>query len=144
MRMLAFALFAAAGLAVSACSGGVKPPFTQGVCYAMEAPDGKDPVFNVVARDQPAIEYCAASLEEMRMRFMGFGSTRREVIGAYQGRFIFVDGKGVSYGQKLDGIRFFALARTGDGRLAVPGAIDRGVNTVAIVQDSAPATPPSN
>lgn len=144
MRMLAASAIILAGLGISACSGGVKPPFTKGVCYAMETPEGKDPVFNVVARNQPAIEYCAASLEEMRMRFMGFGGTRREVIGAYQGRFIFVEPKGVSYGQKLDGVRFFALARTGDGRLAVPGAIDRGVNGLAVVQEAAPASPPSN
>ena len=48
-----------------------------------------------------------------------------EVAGAYQGRFIFVDREGVKFGKSLTGSRFFAMARTGDGRLAIPGAIQR-------------------
>lgn len=130
-------------LAAAGCAKQVKAPYTKGVCYAMSTPNGGEAQFNVVARDQPQIEYCAASLEEMRARFLGMGGNTREIIGSYQGRFIFVDGKGVSYGQKLDGIRFFALARTGDGRLAVPQAIERETNGLSIIEEAPPPTLPA-
>lgn len=130
-------------LAATGCAEKLKAPYDKGVCYALGNPQSDDPQFNVVARDQPAIEYCAARLEEMRARFLGMGGNTREVIGSYQGRFIFVDGRGVSYGKSLDGIRFFALARTGDGRLAVPQAIERETNGLAIVEEATPPTPPA-
>ena len=129
--------------ALAACSQAVKAPTDPGVCYAVETPDG-EPVFNVVARDQAQIEMCAARLEEMRLRFRSLGSTRQEVSGAYQGQFIFVDRRGVSFARTLEGARFFALARTGDGRLAVPGAIEReGVTDLGVVvEERAPPTFP--
>lgn len=124
---------------LAACSQAVKAPTDTGVCYAVETPDG-EPVFNVVARDQAQIEMCAARLEEIRLRFRGLGSTRQEITGAFQGQFIFVDRRGVSFGRTLTGARFFALARTGDGRLAVPGAIEREAGTkLGTVIEEAPA-----
>lgn len=129
--------------ALAACSQAVKAPTDTGVCYAVETPEG-EPTFNVVARDQPQIENCAARLEEMRLRFRGLGSTRQEVTGAYQGQFIFVDRRGVSFARTLTGARFFALARTGDGRLAVPGAIEREAGTklgTVIEERPAPSFP---
>ncbi len=124
---------------LASCSESVKAPTDTGVCYAVETPDG-EPTFNVVARDQAQIEMCAARLEEMRLRFRGLGSTRQEVTGAYQGQFIFVDRRGVSFARTLEGARFFALARTGDGRLAVPGAIEREAGTkLGTVIEEAPA-----
>ena len=128
---------------LAGCSQSVKAPTDTGVCYAVESPDG-EPTFNVVARDQVQIEMCAARLEEMRLRFRGMGSTRQEVTGAYQGQFIFVDRRGVSFARTLEGARFFALARTGDGRLAVPGAIEReGIDQLGIVVEerAAPSFP---
>jgi len=141
--MRATAAVVALGVLASGCAQELKAPYDPGVCFAMSTPEGGEPQFNVVARDQPAIEFCAARLEEMRVRFLGLGGNKREVIGSYQGRFIFVDGRGVSYGQKLDGIRFFALARTGDGRLAVPQAIERETNSLSIIEEPAPPTPPA-
>lgn len=100
-------------------------------------------MFNVLARDQAQVEMCAARLEEMRLRFNRMGGSRREVTGAFQGQFIFVDGRGVSFSRSLDGPRFFALARTGDGRLAVPGAIERDITELGvIVEEAAPPAPP--
>ena len=128
---------------LAACNQAVKAPTDTGVCYAVETPDG-EPVFNVVARDQAQIEMCAARLEEMRLRFRNMGSTRQEVTGAYQGQFIFVDRRGVSFARTLTGARFFALARTGDGRLAVPGAIEREAGTelgTVIEERAAPTFP---
>lgn len=122
------ALVAAAGL--SACSQGVRAPREQGVCYhVVPAEDGKSPpAMNVVARDQPQIEFCAARLEEMRLRFLRLGGNNRDMVGAYQGQFIFIDRGGVQFGKTLTGQRFFALTRTGDGRLAIPGAIQREID----------------
>ncbi|MBX9616945.1 MAG: hypothetical protein K2X25_15240 [Caulobacteraceae bacterium] len=132
-----------ASAAVSGCEQPVKAPFDPGVCFAVERPEGQDVVFNVVARDQAQIELCAARLEEMRVRFNRMGGSRREVTGAFQGQFIFVDSRGVSFSRTLDGARFFALARTGDGRLAVPGAIERGITELGvIVEEAAPPAPP--
>ena len=128
---------------LAGCAEQVKAPTDAGVCYAIETPDG-EPTFNVVARDQPQIEMCAARLEEIRLGFRGLGSTRQEITGAYQGQFIFVDRRGVSFGRTLEGSRFFALARTGDGRLAVPGAIEReGVDDLGVVVEerAAPSFP---
>lgn len=125
-RALVLSLAALAGLA--ACSPQVKAPFDRGVCYSVVLPEEGSkaaPTFNVVARDQPQIEHCAAQLEQMRVRFLRLGGNRSEVVGSYQGQFIFIDQAGVWQSKTLDGNRFFALARTGDGRLAVPGAIDR-------------------
>ena len=127
---------------IAGCTGQVKAPTDPGVCYAIETPDG-EPVFNVVARDQVQIEMCAARLEEMRLRFRSMGSTRQEIAGSYQGQFIFVDRRGVSFGRTLEGSRFFALARTGVGRLAVPGTIERDVTELGVVVEerAAPSFP---
>lgn len=113
---------------LAACGGSVQAPRDTGVCYTVSLPgegEAGQPSFNVLARDQEQIEHCAARLEEMRIRFLRMGGSNRSVVGAYQGQFIFVDRTGVSFGRSLEGSRFFALARTGDGRLAVPGAIER-------------------
>ena len=111
---------------LTACSGGVEAPFEPGVCFAVETGgEGEAPVFNKLAEGQPQIEHCAARLEEMRLRFLRQGGSRQEIIGAYQGQYIFIDREGVWIGKSLDGSRFIAMARTGDGRLAVPGAISR-------------------
>ena len=127
MKVFAILGLAAATLALGACNNAVRAPYDEGVCfYVVPAEDGKgDPRFNVVARDQPQLEQCAARLEEMRLRFLRMGGTNRDVIGSYQGQFIFIDATGVKVGKTLTGGRFFALARTGDGRLAIPGAIRR-------------------
>jgi hypothetical protein len=128
-------------LSLAACGRAVEAPRDPGVCYAVNSPEGEI-AFNVVARDQPQIEFCAARLEEMRLRFLRMGGSTREVTGAYQGQFIFVDARGVSFARSLEGPRFFALARTGDGRLAMPGAIERDIDVLGVVTEAeAPAFP---
>lgn len=115
---------AAAAIALVGCDQSVRAPDERNVCFHVVAPEGEDDVrFNVLAEDQESIEHCAARLEEMRLRFLRLGGSNREVVGAYNGQFLFVDRAGVWISQKLDGGRFFALARTGDGRLAIPGVI---------------------
>lgn len=116
-----------AGL-LAGCSTQTKAPFDQGVCYSVALPgegEKAEPRFNVLARDQTRIEDCAARLEDMRLRFLSMGGSNNDIVGAYQGQFIFLDRAGVWFGKTLEGQRFFALARTGDGRLATPGTIER-------------------
>ncbi|MBA4001374.1 hypothetical protein [Brevundimonas sp.] len=115
---------ALAGLTLAACSSGTKAPFDQGVCYHVVR-EGEEVRFNVLAEDVESIEFCAARLEEMRLNFLRLGGSVLEIQGAYQGQFIFIERAGVYFGQTLEGGRFFALARTGDGRLAIPGVIQR-------------------
>lgn len=113
-------------LGLAACEKTIKAPFDQGVCYVVEMGEaGADPVFNKVAENQPQIEYCAARLEEVRSRFLSLGGSRTELVGSYQGSFLFLDSTGVRRAQSLDGTRYFMMARTGDGRLAVPGTIEQ-------------------
>lgn len=113
-------------LALTACDKTIKAPFDQGVCYVVElGEEGVEPVFNKVAENQPQIEFCAARLEEVRARFLSLGGTRTELIGSYQGSFLFLDTTGVRRAKSLNGTRYFMMARTGDGRLAVPGTIEQ-------------------
>lgn len=140
-------IFVLAGLALAglaaACAPRVEAPRDPGVCwYVVPAEEeGVEPRFNLVARDQPQIEFCAARLEEMRLRFLRLGGSNREIIGAYQGQFIFIDRRGVQFGRDLNGPRFFALTRTGDGRLAMPGAIQRDIDGRATAIAAPPPEP---
>lgn len=120
----------AAPLILTACEKAHQAPRDQGVCYHVVPADDAEgaPKLNVVARNQPQIEFCAARLEEVRLRFLRLGGSNQEIVGAYQGQYIFVDRGGVSFSKSLTGNRFFALARTGDGRLAIPGAIQRDID----------------
>jgi hypothetical protein len=113
----------AASAALTGCEKQTKAPFETGVCmHVLEQKDGTLK-FNPVAHNVPAIEQCAADLEGMRIRFVRMGSPNRELTGAYQGKFIFVQKEGIYLGDTYEGARFMSLVRTGDGRLAVPGAM---------------------
>lgn len=116
-----FAVLAA--LALGACQKALEAPTGRGVCWHLaKAPDGKVR-FNVLARGQPDLEHCAAQLEMMRLRFLGLGATQSEVVGAYQSQFLFLQREGVFTAQSYEGYRYPFMVRTGDGRLAVPGAM---------------------
>ena len=143
MRVLTLTVITAAALAVAACESAPKAPYTPGVCYfVIPAADGKGaPELTVVARDQPQIEFCAARLEEMRLRFLRMGGSRQEITGAYQGQYIFIDRVGVSFSRTLEGNRFIALARTGDGRLAIPAAIQRAIDGTPVAVAAPPPAP---
>ena len=148
MRALPIAAVGAGLLALAGCEKAVEAPFDRGVCYAVEASeeDGEPPRFNKVADDQPQIEFCAARLEEVRLRFQRMGVARQEIVGSYQGQFIFIDRGGVWIAQTLDGGRFNLMARTGDGRLAMPGAIQRAIDgtpvAVSATTEPDPTAPP--
>ncbi len=148
MRILTLSAIAAGALAIAACEKAVEAPFDRGVCYAVEmGAEGEPPRFNKVAEDQPQIEFCAARLEEVRLRFLRLGGSRQEITGSYQGQFIFIDRGGVWIAPALDAGRFNLMARTGDGRLAMPGAIRRAIDGTPIAvsanAEPDPTAPPA-
>ncbi len=108
--------------AAAGCSG-TKPPDQTGVCYHMiERKDGHLQ-FNTLAENVPNIETCAQKLEIMRLQFLRLGGTRTSITGAYQGQFIWLEKRGVSVSQSLDGIQYALLKRMPDGSLAIPSAV---------------------
>jgi len=123
VRLSVLALLALVGLA--ACAPEVEAPTDRGVCWRMIAPKGAKPKFLKLTENQPDLEHCASNLEAVRIRFLSLGATVDEVDGAYQGEFIFIDKRGVFVAPSLNATPFPALVRTGDGRLAVPGAVSQ-------------------
>jgi len=115
------ALFVAS-LALSACSARTEPPGDVGVCYhVVPQKDGKLKYNRLVVA--PNLETCAANLEAMRLKFLRMGGTSQNIYGAYQANFLFLVPEGVQTSTSLEGPRYTALVRTGDGRLAIPGAM---------------------
>jgi hypothetical protein len=112
-------------LAVSACMKKTEAPYDKGVCWHMIYLAGGKVKFNKLAENQPALENCAAKLEGMRERFLALGGTQSDIVGAYQGNFLFLGKTGVFTGTSLEGARWPALVRTNDGRLVVPGAVSQ-------------------
>jgi hypothetical protein len=123
VRLSVLALLALVGLA--ACAPEVEAPTDRGVCWRMITPKGAKPKFLKLTEKQPDLEHCASNLEAVRIRFLSLGATVDEVDGAYQGEFIFIDKRGVFVAPSLNATPFPALVRTGDGRLAVPGAVSQ-------------------
>jgi hypothetical protein len=112
-------------LVLAACSSEPQPPGDTGVCYHLAAISGGKPQFNVVAKNVPDMEHCAAQLEAMRMRFLSLGGTSSDITGAYQGNFLFLRQEGVFTSSSYDGVQYPFLVRTGDGRLVVPQAMSQ-------------------
>ena len=51
------------------------------------------------------------------------GGSQRTLVGAYQGNFLFLQPEGIFTAPSLEQNRYLVLVRTGDGRLAIPGAM---------------------
>jgi hypothetical protein len=112
-------------LPLAACDNSPKPPGDTGVCYQYVTPKGGRPHFNVLQQNTQSLEVCAAALEAMRLKFLGLGGDQTSITGAYQSKFIFVEPEGIFTADTLNGASYLALVRTGDGRLAQPGAVRR-------------------
>src|SRR4051812_5567549 len=114
---IAAALAVSAGL--SACVQRTEPKTDPGVCYnVVPQKDGKLKYFKLV--NAPNLETCAANLEAMRIKFLRLGGNQQNIVGAYQANFLFLQADGIFTSQSLEGPRYLALVRTGDGRLAIP------------------------
>lgn len=123
MSRLAAAVLIAAAAGLSACEKEIEAPLDTGVCYAATREANGEIKFNVVARNMPNIENCAAQLEGMRLRFLRMGGQNREISGAYQGNFLFLRSEGIFRAQRWEGNQYLMLVRSGDGRLVIPGAV---------------------
>lgn len=121
-RLLPPLLFLAV-FALAACSKGVQAPTNTGVCWHMVQLKNGKVRFNTLATNVPNLETCAARLEAMRLRFAALGATTDQMIGAYQGYFLFLQPEGIFTGESLDGAHYLLLVRTGDGRLVKPGVL---------------------
>ena len=121
-RLAALAALAVSGLALTACEARTEPPGDAGICYhVVPQKDGKLKYFKLV--NAPNLETCAANLEAMRIKFLKMGGSQQNIYGAYQSNFLFLQSEGVLTSTTLEGPRYVALVRTGDGRLAIPGAM---------------------
>jgi hypothetical protein len=109
--------------ALSGCAKKIEAPTDARVCWAMAVTKDGKAKFNRLADNVPDLEHCAAQLEAMRVKFMGLGGTQSQITGSYQGAFLFLQKEGVFTAQSYDGVRYPFMVRTGDGRLAVPGAM---------------------
>ncbi|HWE98793.1 MAG TPA: hypothetical protein VG248_03260 [Caulobacteraceae bacterium] len=121
--LLALTLALAAGLTVSGCQKQIEAPMDRGVCWHLAAITKDQPKFNALAQNQPNLEHCAAQLDMMRIRFMSLGSSQQDIVGAYQGQFLFVGPQGVYTAPQLNGYRYLLMVHSGDGRLVAPAAM---------------------
>jgi hypothetical protein len=107
---------------LSACAKKTTPPGDARVCFhVVPQKDGSLKYNRLVEAD--SLEKCAANLEAMRIKFLTLGGSQQEIYGAYQANFLFLQKEGVLTSTSLEGPRYVALVRTGDGRLAIPGAM---------------------
>jgi hypothetical protein len=83
-------VLALAGLALAGCERPVTAPGNPGVCWRQIVGLNDKPDFRIVAPNISSLENCAARLEGLRMVNGG------EVIGAFQGRFIYVSEQEIS------------------------------------------------
>jgi len=111
-----------AAVALAGCKPQLQPPGDVGVCYHLAAMVGGKPKFNVVARQVPDMEHCAAQLEAMRDRFLSLGGTNRDIVGAYQDNFLFLNDDGVFTSATYDGHQYPFLVRSGDQLVPVGSA----------------------
>jgi hypothetical protein len=122
MSLKPFLVLAAAALALAACAKKTTPPGDAGVCYHVVPQKDGSMKYNRLVK-AASLEVCAANLEAMRIKFLTLGGNQQEIYGAYQANFLFLQKEGVLTSTSLEGPRYVALVRTGDGRLAIPGAM---------------------
>jgi hypothetical protein len=116
----------AAGLAIilAGCEKQLEAPTDRGVCWHLVQPPHAALKFNVLKTGVPDLEHCAAELEKMRLSFLGLGVPQGDLTaGAYQGQFLFLQREGAFTSSTLNGFRYPFMVRTGDQRLAIPGAM---------------------
>ena len=117
-------ILTAAVLALGGCSKKTTPQGDAGICYhVVPQKDGSLKYNRVVAVG--SLEACAGNLEAMRVKFLRLGGNQTDIYGAYQANFLFLVKEGVMTSTSLEGPRYVALVRTGDGQLAIPGAMPR-------------------
>src|ERR1700749_296027 len=112
---------AVAALGLSACQKQIDAPLDVGVCWQAIPLNNGRIKFNKLSEHEPSLDSCAASLEGMRLRFAAMGGPQ-EIMGAYQGQYLFLLKEGIFTSQTQKGDRYLVWVRSGDGRLTRPGA----------------------
>ena len=123
MKQVLAPLLALGLLALPACTKQLEAPTDRGVCWHMAQLQGGKVRFNRLAANVDTIEKCAVQLEAMRERFLALGGSNTDIIGAYQGQFLFLQPEGIFISQSLTGGRYLLLVRAGNGQLAKPGSV---------------------
>lgn len=88
---------------LAACSPQVVAPSGEGVCWRMFEAADQQPRFEIIGRDIPNLESCAAQLEGARM-MEGMPTS-----GAYNGHFIFVTEEQITSATSINGARIRVL-----------------------------------
>ena len=109
-----------AGASLTACKAKLEPPGDTGVCYHVATNKDGSVHFNVMAKNVPDMEHCAGALEGMRLRFLSIGGSNTDIVGAYQGNFLFLQDEGVFTSDSYDGARYPFLVHSGN-QLVPPG-----------------------
>lgn len=120
------ALGLAASLVACAPKNTVEAPNAPNTCFHVAPLNNGTVRFNKLAENVGNIESCAAALEGMRLKFLRIGGAQAEIMGAYNGQFLFLQKEGVFTSTEYNGNRYLLLVRTGDGRLAMVGAMPQG------------------
>ncbi len=123
MRQIALAFCLALVLPMAACEKTLEPPFDRGVCFHLVTQRDGKAKFNVLVRGQRDLEHCAAELEKMRLSFRALGVNQAQVIGSYQGQFLFLQREGVFTAQSYRGYRYPFLVRGPGGELVKAGGV---------------------
>jgi hypothetical protein len=121
-RAVLLVLAASAALALGGCAKKTTPPGDAGICYHVVPQKDGSLKYNKLVQTE-SLEKCAANLEAMRIKFLRMGGSTQDIYGAYQANFLFLQREGVLTSTSLEGPRYVALVRTGDGRLAIPSAM---------------------
>jgi hypothetical protein len=88
---------------LAACSSQAVAPSGAGVCWRMFEVADQQPRFEVIGRDVPNLESCAARLEGARMM------EGTPTSGAYNGHFIFVTEEQITSATTINGVRIRVL-----------------------------------
>jgi len=123
IRLLAALAILLAPVVLGGCEKHLQAPTDPQVCWSMAVTREGKVKFNKVAEHIPDLEHCAGQLEALRIKFLSMGGNQSELTGEYQGTFLFLQREGVFTAQSFEGTRYPFMVRTGDGRLAVPGAM---------------------
>lgn len=105
MRRLGYTALglAASGAILAGCAKEIRPPDTPGVCWLMTGSKDK-PMFAPVAAYNANLYSCASQLEAVRMR------RGVEVVGAYNGNFIFVTNDAIQTSERFTGNRAWVFS----------------------------------
>ncbi len=132
-------------MALCGCEKRLQAPKEYNVCYFIGHPKKDEVKFNVVGRNVPDLEHCAALLYNVRRQMNATGTAGEVTEGTYGGSFLFVTNRDARMATYYEGPRFPFLIRTPDNRFVPPGAVEvegemdkvyqQGPQTVEIPKD---------